>query len=612
MADGIHSAFVQAASRPQSSRALRSGLLLGLGVMLASLLAAAFLPQGFALAVFGDTVQAGLIAATAFLAFRNFLRSRSRVRIFWLLTFAGSLLWVASSVIWSIYEIFLARPVPDAPVVDILLFVKIVPLTAAVAVAPDRNHNSRFHASGLLDVFILMLYALYLYIFCVFAYRLLPGATNTYNFHFDVADAIGNQIFTIFAGITLFRARGRWRALYRLYFFAAALYCLASIVSNVAIDMGRYYTGSLYDLPLIASLVAFVCTALAGGTMDQDQPLAAASEDFKSAPRPSIFGFSHLAMLAALSTPILGFWLLSSTSTPLQLRPFRLGVTLLTIFLLTLLLTIKQDLLTAGLIGSLGRLSETYGTINRFRTHLTQSEKLTSLGELVAQVAKQIKGCMAAILEASSRLTSRPDTDSRIQVMAGKIGQYALRTDALVDNMLHFAQETPLRLAPLDVIPLVESALHLSRIAKLPNVRVDQIRTADSPLVRGDSNQLMHVFLQLISNAADALEEAGGGTFDITIRPAGAQLVLEFADSGPGLREPQRVFEPFYSTKPVGKGTGLGLSTCYGIIQQHHGEISCHNRPLGGAVFTVLLPLVSQSVAEDTKAVNSLQVEGAL
>jgi signal transduction histidine kinase len=611
MANGTNFTLVQAASQPQFPRALRLGLLLTLAVVAASLLAAVFLPPGFALAAFGDTVQVGLVAAVTFFSLQNFLRSHSRVRIFWFLIFTGSLLWTVSSVIWSLYEIWFARPVPDAPVVDVLLFVKIVPLTAAVAIAPDRNQNSRFRAIGLLDVLILMLYALYLFAFCVFAYRLLPAAIGTYDFYFNLSDTIGNQIFTIVTGVALFRSQGQWRGVYRILFFAAACYCVASLVSNPAIDVGRYYTGSLYDLPLIASLAAFLCVTLAGRTVEQDQPPVAAFDIFHAPPRPSIFDFSNLAMLVALSTPVIGFWLLSSTSAPPQLRPFRLGITLLAIFLLTLLLSIKQDLLTIGRIRSLRRLSETYGTIDRFKTHLTQSEKLAALGELVAQVATQIKGSMASILEASSRLTSRPDTESRIQSMAGKIGQYALRTDVLVDNMLHFARETPLQLAPLDVKPLIESALHLSRIAKSPNVRVDLIQQGDCLLVRGDSNQLMHVFLQLISNAADALQEVGGGTFDVTIHSAGAQLVLEFADSGPGLREPQRVFEPFYTTKPVGKGTGLGLSTCYGIIQQHQGEISCRNRPLGGAIFTVLLPLASEPVRVNAKEPNTLLLEGA-
>jgi signal transduction histidine kinase len=612
MADGINFALAQSAAPPQAARALRTCLLAGLGVIAASTLAAVFLPPGFVLAAIGDLLQVGLVAAIAVLTFRNFLRSQSRVRIFWLLIFAGSALWALSDVIWSLYELWFARPVPDAPVVDILLFVKIVPLTAAVAAAPARSQDSSFKAIGLLDVFILMLYSLYLFAVGVFAYRLMPGAVDTYNYHFSLADAIGNQIFMIGAGIALIRSQGHWRGLYRLYFFAAACYGLGSNLCNVAIDTGRYYTGGLYDLPLVASLVAFACMAVAGRTVEQDQPLAAGLNDSDAARISATFGPSLLAMLVALSTPVIGIWLLSSSSAPSELRPFRLLITLLTMFLLTLLLSIKQDLLTLGLMGSLRRLSETYSHIDRFKTHLTQSEKLASLGELVAQVANQIKGCMASILQVSACMTSRPDMESRIHGMAGKIGQYALRTDALVDNMLHFAQETPLRLAPLDIKPVLESALHLSRIAKLPNVHVELVQLGACPLVLGDSGQLLHVFLQLISNAVDVLEKKGGGTFEVTIQPAGSQLILEFADSGPGLKEPQRVFEPFYTTKPVGKGTGLGLSTCYGIIQQHEGKISCRNRPRGGAVFTILLPCALESVPENGKASNNMLAGGVL
>jgi signal transduction histidine kinase len=610
MADGINFGLTRAVDRPQAARALRFGLVLGLGVIAASFLAAVLLPQGFALAAFGDTLQVGLVAAIAVLTFQNFLRSQSRVRIFWFLIFAGSVLWTLSNVIWSLYELWFARPVPDAPVVDILLFVKMVPLTAAVAAAPSRSQDSTSQTFGLLDVFILMLYSLYLYAFGVFAYRLSPGGLDTYNFHFSLADAIGNQIFMIVVGFALLRSQEPWRGLYRLYFLAASCYVMGSNLCNVAIDTGRYYTGSLYDLPLVAALAAFVCMAIAGRTMQADQALVADSLHSDPPRRAGMFDPSQLAMLVALSTPLIGIWLLSNSSASPELRPFRLGITLFTMFLLTMLLSIKQDLLTVGLMGSLRRLSETYRRIDRFKTHLTQSEKLAALGELVAQVAIQIKGCMALILQSSTRMTSRPDMESRIQSMAGKIGQYALRTDVLVDHMLHFAQETPLRLVPLDIKPVLESALHLSRVAKLPNVRVDLVQLGECPPVRGDSGQLLHVFLQLISNAVDVLEEKGGGTFDITIQPSGSQLILQFADSGPGLKEPQRVFEPFYTTKPVGKGTGLGLSTCYGIIQQHEGEISCRNRPQGGAVFTILLPCVSESVPENGKASNSLLEEG--
>ena len=606
----INRARPEAAPLAHSPSVLGSSVWGAIGLTGAAALAAVFVPKSFGLALFGDFFQVALIAAAAIFAFRNFLQSRSRTRIFWVLILIGSFLWTVSNAIWAIYEVLLARPVPDLPIVDILLFLKVVPLTAAIIIAPNRGEEPHFRAFGLLDVFVLMVFSLYLFAFGVFAYRLLPGAADTYNFYFNLADAVGNQTLVIATGVAALRAKAQWRSVFRLYFVAAALYALASDLSNVAIDAGHYYTGSLYDVPLIASLSLFACMALAGRDTTEDQDAASTSSAARPSSSSTTFFAEHLAMLVALTTPVIGIWLLSSAAAPPQLRSFRIAITLLTIFILTLLLSIKEDILAAGLFASLQNLSDTYSSIDRFKNHLTQSEKLASLGELVARVANQIKVCMAAILESSSRLTSRPDLDARIQNMAGKIGQYAQRTDVLVENMLHFAQETPLRLAPLDVKPLLDSALHLSRVGKLPNIRVDVIHEQECPQARGDSSQILLVFLQLISNAVDALAEAQGGALTISLRASGPHVILEFADSGPGIQEPQRVFEPFYTTKPVGKGTGLGLSTCYGIMQQHGGEISCYNRPEGGAVFTIAIPIAQQPNLETAPSPETLLAEG--
>ncbi len=561
-----------------------------------SLLAAFLLHKGFALALIGDGLQMGLVAAACYLAFRNAAQSHSNVRGFWLLVFLGTAMWLLSLSLWSTYELWFRRDVPDIPFADILLFVKLVPLTAAFALEPHKTSDSRFRAFGLLDVAILTLYVMYLYAFFVYGYRLLPGATDLYNFHFNVADAIGNQIFALVAAIALLRSYGPWRSLYRWYFLAAAAYCLASDISNVAIDMGRYYSGSLFDVPLSVSLALLVAFVWQGRLLLNPPP----PEQDATAPvqdSQSRFSFisSHLAMLVTLSTPAIGLWLLTRGSSAPQIYPFRLDITLLTIFLLTLLLSLKQHLLTTSLIGLLQHLSETYASINRYKDQLTQNEKLASLGQSVTLVANQIKTAMAIIRERSQILTSRPDSESRIQSMAGKIGQYAHRTDDLVENMLRFAQETPLQLAPLDIKPLLESTLQLGRTSKLANIKVSIAQQGDVPQVLGDSSQLLHVFLQIITNAVDALEEINGGTLEITIASIDPHVRIEFSDSGKGMKEPEHVFEPFYTTKPVGKGTGLGLSTCYGIIQKHQGEISCHNRLIGGAVFTLLLPVAPKS-----------------
>jgi signal transduction histidine kinase len=610
MTEASNLSHSQAAFRPGRPWSIRFAILFSLAVVAGYVCAALLLPKGFALAAIGDTVQVALITVATILSFQNFLHSHLRVRVFWFLILTGSFLWTVSNGVWAVNELGSAHLVPDVPLSDILLFLKVVPLTAAVAIAPDREQDAHFRAFGLLDVFVLMIYSLYLFAFGVFAFRLLPGAEPSYNFYFDVADAIGNQTLVVVVGIAVLRAQGNWRGLYRLYFCGATCYALGSNLCNVAIDTGSYYTGSLYDIPLVISLLAFICMILAGRTSCQDQRLDSACKQLRAPSTPATFLSEHLAMIVALSIPMIGIWLLADNDAPPQLRSFRLTITLLAIFLVTLLLSIKQDILAEGLFQSLKRLSETRARTERFKTHLTQSEKLASLGELVATLANQIKGCMTSILEASSRFTSRP-MDSRVQNMAGKISQYARRTDGLVNDMLHFAQETPVRLVPLDIKPVLESALHLSRIAKIPRVLVDVSQQANNLSVHGDSGHLLHVFLELISNAADALQEVGGGTLHISLRPNGSQLMLEFADSGPGVKEPQRVFDPFYTTKSVGKGTGLGLSTCYGILQQHEGEISCRNRPEGGAVFTILLPLAPELAPQVSPDGHTLVAEGA-
>jgi signal transduction histidine kinase len=584
-------------------------LVFALAVIFVSWLGAIFLPNGFPLAVLGDVLQLALLVSAAFLALQNFLCSQSRARVFWFLTFTGVMIWAASSAIWAFYEVWMRRPVPDSPLADILLFVKIVPLTTAFAAAPHRERPSPLRALGLLDVSVLMVYALYLYAFGVFSYRLVPGAVGIYDLRFNIAEAIGNLIFLLGAALALLSARGNWRALYRLYFFAATSYSLSSNLSNMAIDAGRYYTGSLYDVPLVAALAALVCMMLQGRSLPGAQPSSSAAQETDELPSQATVVSSHVAMFVVVSSPLMGFWLLSG-ATAAALVPFRLTITLVTMFLLILLVSIKEDLLTAGMIRSLARLSETYSSIDRFKTRLSESEKLASLGELVAAVANQIKRCMTVILDVAGRISSRPNVESRVQSMAGKIGRYAQRTDALVDNMLHFAQEAPIRPGPIEIKPLLESALQLSRIAKLRNVQVDLTQENDCPPVRGDSSHLLRVFLELLSNTVDALQEVNGGLLEIKIRCVDAQVVVEFLDSGPGFKNAGRVFEPFYTTKDVGKGTGLGLSTCYGILQQHDGEISCANRPTGGAAITIRLPLASQKADEDKQS-REVMLEGA-
>jgi two-component system, NtrC family, sensor kinase len=123
------------------------------------------------------------------------------------------------------------------------------------------------------------------------------------------------------------------------------------------------------------------------------------------------------------------------------------------------------------------------------------------------------------------------------------------------------------------------------------------------PRVWGNVNQLFQAFVEIVENAAEALQETSGGALQIKAHRPGQDVVLEFSDNGPGVQDPLRVFDPFYTTKPVGKGTGLGLSVAYGVIIDHDGQITCQNKPDGGALFIVRLPIAAETAAAGAGAV---------
>jgi two-component system NtrC family sensor kinase len=138
---------------------------------------------------------------------------------------------------------------------------------------------------------------------------------------------------------------------------------------------------------------------------------------------------------------------------------------------------------------------------------------------------------------------------------------------------------------------------------KTNNIAVEREIDADTPNADADPHQLEQVFLNIINNALDAMMENGpGGKLRVKVHAKDKFVAVEFRDSGPGLQDPKRIFDPFYTTKSIGKGTGLGLSICYGIVKEHGGDIVAHNHPDGGAVLEVRLPIATQGAAVEKEA----------
>jgi len=437
---------------------------------------------------------------------------------------------------------------------------------------------------------------MFLYAFIIVPDQYVVFNAHVYSRNFDTLYLVECSVLVFILAVLAARAQGGWRKLYWNLFVGFGLYMWSSLTIDQAITRGRYTTGCWYDIPLVASMCWFIFTALIGRNVElprDSEPLLPGRWQALS-PR--------LAMAAILSLPVLGFWSQFVDRVPPEVRHFRMLATLAAMLVLGVFVFLRQYLLDQELVRLLEKSQKSYEDLTRLQSQVIQKEKLASLGQLVAGAAHEINNPVAAILGYSELLALNRDLNPAQIDMAQKIGQQARRTRDLVSGLLSFAQQTPGEKALVDLGPLVARCLKMKVLQlETHGIHVDSNIAAGLPPVYGNSNQLMQCCLEIIDNAMDAMEAVPGGILSVIVRREGNDVVLEFADSGTGIREPQRVFDPFYTTKPIGKGTGLGLSATYGVVQDHHGHIACHNRRYGGAAFVMRFPIpASQLVAAKT------------
>ena len=243
---------------------------------------------------------------------------------------------------------------------------------------------------------------------------------------------------------------------------------------------------------------------------------------------------------------------------------------------------------------------QAYDNLRRTQEQLLHSDKMAAVGQLISGVAHELNNPLTAILGYSQLLTSSGQTGPQGLEYADKLYKQAQRTHRIVQNLLSFSrQHKPERVA-VQLNRILEETLALRDYdLRMSNIRVHMELNAELPEVAADPHQLQQVFLNMVNNAVDAiLEHSPDGDLWVATESKDGNVFVEFTDSGPGVKDPSRVFDPFYTTKPVGKGTGLGLSICYGIITEHGGTILVRNVPSRGASFRIELPLQGKVPAE--------------
>jgi signal transduction histidine kinase len=517
----------------------------------------------------------------------NVLATRGRVRLFWALMMLGMAFWMSYQGLWTYFEVLMRTDVPNPFVGDVVLFLHLVPMTAALALQPHLQQEDRTTRLGTLDFTLLLIWWLYLYLFAVIPWQYVHAYEPSYDQNLNVLYLTEKIVFLAGVGMLWSRSEGSWRTIYLNWFGAGLTYSLSSYVANWALERKIYYSGSLYDVPLAVSMAWVIAIGVfALHSSARPQPARASGN----------YGVwvARLGMAAIFSLPLFALWSLFDVGIPQRVRTFRLVLTLSSMLVMGTLVFFKQHLLDRELLRLLNTSQESFDNLRRVQAQLVQSEKLASLGQLVGGAAHELNNPLAAMVGYSD-LLGATELSGEQRALMHKIEQQVRRTRTLVSSLLSFAKQVPAEKTLVDINALAQTAVKLCLPqARGPNVQVHTDFPSDLPRVLGDSNQLLQVCLHITNNALHALAETGG-VLSVSARLEDASVVLQFSDNGPGMQEPDRVFDPFYTTRPVGQGPGLGLSVCYGIIQEHNGKITGLNRPEGGATFRIELPAVMDS-----------------
>jgi len=517
-----------------------------------------------------------------------------RRNIFWMLIALSCTLWMIGQFQWTYYEVYLHKPLPGLFPGDFLFFLRGIPMMAALALQPHRKRGELHARLGYLDFALLLAWWTFIYVFFVLAWIYATPSLPQYNHNFNLVTNIQNCVIVI--GLIAFwlQSKGVWKTVYFHLLAASVVYMLISLVIDVRNDISDYYTGSLYDLPLISSFFWFALAGLIAylNRAELDAALPEDSSDSRDDSARNVHGWSNrLAMAAVISLPLLALYSLHFDRGEQNVRDFRLITTMVAALPLAGLIFVRGHFAEVDRARLLVQSEQALENLKRLQAQLVQTEKLVSLGQLAAGAAHEINNPLAAILGFSDLLADDETLPPKARSTASKIRDQARRTKTLVGNLLSFARQVPAERTLLDMNTVVNNAVQLRELdLRSSTTRIELQFESVLPSVRGDGNQLMQVFFNLINNAIDAMEGHKGGVLTIkTLRDRGNVVIL-FSDTGPGIEEPHRVFDPFYTTKPVGKGTGLGLSICFGIVQEHNGKILCYNRQEGGAVFRVEFP----------------------
>ena len=236
---------------------------------------------------------------------------------------------------------------------------------------------------------------------------------------------------------------------------------------------------------------------------------------------------------------------------------------------------------------------------------IKESERLAHVGQLAAGVAHEINNPLTGIVTYSHLLLEKATTDNACRESLQKIVKQANRCRDIIRGLLDFSRQRKpdKRLSSVNRV-LDECVALVDNQALFLNIRIVKNLSPDLPKVFMDPSQVQQVFMNMIINAAEAMNGTGQLTMTTRHLPADSAVEVEFTDTGHGISQEDldRIFDPFFTTKEVGHGTGLGLAISYGIVEEHKGTVTVESQVGQGATFTIRLPVTGEQQQTTTSA----------
>jgi signal transduction histidine kinase/CheY-like chemotaxis protein len=548
----------------------------------------------------GDAAQ--LLPPLAYAGFTLWLarRCRGQVRAFWNMNAAHGLVWGAGQALWTYIDLF-GQGVPVVSPTDPIFFVSSIPLAAALYGRPERDRPRWLFDIVLLDLILIALFAAFIYTYFVVTIAVTGGSTDLYEANFRQLQNAKNLLLALWA-ISVWRtARSEpWRRMLGLYAAGLSLIFAGGVLNGAVAPQSPGTTGSLWDITAMAPYLVLLLAA----AWAHDAQLFEPEDEAPALSKLPMVSLIAIGLLIAI--PVVDEIARRLPGVSPEVESLRTRVALAWMIPFGVVVVAREFLSRRALLRAGQDLAST-------RQQLLQREKLAAVGQLVSGVAHELNNPLQGVLGyAELMLATKPAALETEELRA--IRDNANRAAGIVRNLLTFAGRTTSARGWQQINRVVRDAI-ATREASLQAAGVElTFDAADRlPLVYIDATRLEDVVVNLIQNAeaaiaarregkslSRAVPERARGEIRITTRlePDPDRIFVEVADNGSGLKDEDlpRVFDPFFTTREVGQGTGLGLSVCYGIVREHGGQIRAGNGSAGGAVFTIELPVMAESV----------------